>query len=59
MIQRFCILELLNQKGCMINIVKLIAILDFLQCYQGFLEESIRNRDTLQRLLNISLSGRF
>lgn len=41
------------------GIFDLITILDFLQDYQGLLEESIRNRATLQRLLNVSLSGRF
>ena len=36
----------------------LITIFDFLQNYQGLLDESIINRDTLQRLLNVSLPRR-
>jgi hypothetical protein len=37
----------------------LITILDFFQNYQGFLEDSLQNRDALAKLLNVSLSRRF
>jgi hypothetical protein len=37
------------------GIFDLITILDFLQNYQGLLEESIQNRHVLRRLLNVSI----